>query len=161
MTRPLHSYTGDGTWFEDFPVGRRIRHARGATVSEYLNNELSKLVMNTASAHWNEHQATPFGRGRVVFGLLTGSLVIGLASQDTAGNAVAEVGLDNVRFTSPVHHGDTIYAYTEVLAADPDPDRDDVGLVRFKHWGLNQGDVVVFEGERIVQVKRRSSWGDR
>jgi itaconyl-CoA hydratase len=161
VTRPLHSYTGDGTWFEDFPVGRRMRHARGATVSEYLGNELSKLVMNTASAHWNEHLDTPFGRGRVVFGLLTGSLVIGLAGQDTSSNALDEVGLDDVRFTSPVRHGDTIYAFTEVLAADPDPERDDAGLVRFKHWGLNQDDVVVFEGERTVRVKRRSHWGDR
>jgi itaconyl-CoA hydratase len=161
VTRPLHSYTDPDTWFEDLPVGRRIRHARGATVSEYLNNELSKLVMNTASAHWNEHQPTPFGQGRVVFGLLTASLVIGLASEDTASNALAEVGLDEVRFTSPVHHGDTIYAYSEVLAADPDPERDDAGLVRFKHWGVNQDDVVVFEGERLVQVKRRSHWGER
>ena len=160
IPRPLSSLTGDGRWFEDFPVGRRIRHARGATVSEFLNNELSKLVMNTASGHWNEHATAAIG-GRLVFGLLTGSLALGLTSQDTAENALAELTLDQIRFAHPVHHGDTIYSYSEVLSAEPDPTRDDAGVVRFKHWGLNQNDIVVFEGERTVQIKRRSRWGNR
>jgi acyl dehydratase len=120
-------------------------------------------VNNTAQAHWNEHalQGGPLGSGRVVFGLITGSMVIGLASQDTAENALAEVGLDKLRFLSPVHHGDTIYAYSEVLAAKDAPDRGDAGLVTFKHWGVTQAGRVVFEGERTVLLKKRSAWGGR
>jgi acyl dehydratase len=57
-----------------------------------------------------------------------------------------------------VHHGDTLYAFTEVLAVD-DADRDDAGLVRFRHWGANQDGTVVCEAERTVLVKRRSHWG--
>jgi acyl dehydratase len=38
--------------------------------------------------------------------------------------------------------------------------REDVGLVRFKHWGLNQEGTVVFEGERAALIKRRSHWGE-
>src|SRR5205823_4665066 len=152
--------TGDGNWFEDFEPGQRMRHARGATVDEVEGGFLAKQVMNTAQAHWNEHflagGGSPLGSGRVVFGLLTASIVIGLASQDTAENALAEVGLDNLRFTAPVHHGDTLYAFTEVLSVEPAPDRDDAGLVRFKHWGVTHDDRVVFEGERTVLVKRRS-----
>lgn len=52
-----------------------------------------------------------------------------------------------MRFKAPVFHGDTLYAYTEVLAKE-DAERDDAGIVRFKHWGLNQDGAVVFEGER-------------
>jgi acyl dehydratase len=120
------------------------------------NQLLTKLVMNTAHAHFNEHamKATPFGQ-RLVFGLVTGSIVIGLATQDTAENAVAELGLDKMRFTSPVFHGDTLYAYTEVLATDG-TSRDDGGVVKFKHWGVKDDDTVVFECERTVLVKRRS-----
>ena len=167
---PLSSLTGDGTWFEDFPVGRKLRHARGATVDEVENNYISKQVMNTAQAHWNEHFLTggsasssfsSFGAGRVVFGLITGSIVIGLTSQDTAENAIAEVGLDKLRFVAPVHHGDTLYAYTEVLSAAPHPERDDAGLVTFKHWGLTHDDRLVFEGERTVLIKKRSHWRHR
>lgn len=156
----LDELTSSTSYFEDFPVGRRMRHARGATVDEVENNLLSKLVMNTAQGHWNEHSIPaghPFGSGRVVFGLITGSLVFGLASQDTGENALAELGCTGLRFMSPVHHGDTIYAFTEVLDAVPAPDRDDAGIVRFKHWGVTHDDRVVFEGERTVVVKRRAA----
>jgi acyl dehydratase len=53
--------------------------------------------------------------------------------------------------------GDTLTAYSEVLEVR-DGDREDAGIVRFKHWGLTQDGVVVFEGEREVLVKRRSHW---
>jgi acyl dehydratase len=144
-----------GRYFEDFHVGDRYRHARGTTVGEVENQLLTKLVMNTADAHFNEHsmKRTPFGK-RLVFGLVTGSIVIGLATQDTAENAVAELGLDKMRFTAPVFHGDTLYAFTEVLALE-DAGRSDAGVVRFKHWGIKDDDAVVFETERTVLVKRR------
>jgi itaconyl-CoA hydratase len=148
---------GPGKYFEDFRVGDRYRHARGTTVGEVEGQLLAKLVMNTAQAHFNEHamKDTSFGQ-RIVFGLVTGSIVIGLATQDTAENAVAELGLDRMRFTAPVFHGDTLYAYTEVLAKD-DADRDTAGIVRFKHWGVKDDGAVVFETERTVLVKRRSA----
>jgi acyl dehydratase len=146
----------DGAWFEDFTPGDRWRHARGTTIGEVEGQLLTKLVLNTAQAHFNDHamEGSPFGDGRLVFGLVTGSVVIGLATQDTAEHAVAEVGLDGVRFTAPVHHGDTLYAATEVLAT-ADAERPDAGLVRFRHWGTNQRDEVVFEAERTVLVRRR------
>lgn len=163
MAGPISALTGPDTFFEDYPPGRRIRHARAATIGEVEGSFLAKLVGNTAQAHWNEHYLadSPLGSGRVVFGLLTASVTIGLASQDTAENALAEVGLDNLRFRAPVHHGDTIRAYTEVLSAGPAPDRDDAGLVTFRHWGVTHDDRLVFEGERTVLIKRRSHWADR
>ena len=150
------------TWFEEFAPGERMRHARGTTVGEVENQLLTKLVLNTAQAHFNEHfmSTSALGDGRLVFGLITGSIVIGLATEDTAEHAVAEVALDRLRFTAPVHHGDTLYAFTEVLSRS-DADRDDAGLVRFKHWGTNQEGTIVFEAERTVLVKRRSHWDNR
>jgi acyl dehydratase len=145
-----------GRCFEDFRVGERMRHARGTTIGEVENQLVTKLVMNTADAHTNEARmkATPFGQ-RLVFGLVTGSIVIGLATQDTAENALAEVRLDKLRFRAPVFHGDTLTAYTEVLASR-DADRDDAGIVRFKHWGVKQDGTIVFEGEREVLIRRRA-----
>ena len=158
MNQPISSLTGTGSYFEDFEVGAKMRHARGSTVDEAESQLLTKLVMNSADAHYNEQkmQALPFGR-RLVFGLITGSIVIGLATQDTAENALAELRLDQLKFRAPVFLGDTLTAYTEVLETR-DADRDDAGVVRFKHWGLNQDDSVVFEGEREVLIKRRSHW---
>lgn len=151
--------TGGDTYFEDFVPGAQMRHARGKTVEALENVLITNLVMNTAQGHFNEHAmaATPF-RHRITFGGVTASLVIGLASQDTAENALAELGLDKIRFRTPVLHGDTLYAYTEVLAVK-DSERPDAGEVRFCHWGVNQDDKIVFEGERRVLIKRRSHWG--
>jgi acyl dehydratase len=153
----LTSATG---YFEDFAVGQRIRHARGATVGEVENGLISKQVMNTAQAHWNEHYLTggPLGSGRVVFGLITASVVFGLASQDTAEQALAELGCTGLRFRAPVHHGDTLYAYTEVIGVEPTADRVDAGVVTFRHWGVTHDDRVVFTGVRDVLLKRRSHW---
>jgi len=158
----LAALAGEGTWFEDFTPGQRFRHARGATVGEVENQALSKLVMNSAQAHWNEHAmaSTPFGR-RLVFGFITASVVIGLATQDTAERALAEVALTGVRFPAPVFHGDTLYAYTEVLGVADAPEHPDGGLVRFRHWGTNQDGTVVVEATRTVLVQRRSVWGVR
>jgi itaconyl-CoA hydratase len=160
---PSSMLTGEGTWFEDFRPAQRWRSARGSTIDEVENQLLTKLVMNSAQEHWNDHSmlASPWGDRRLVFGMITGALTISLASQDTAENAIAEVELDQMRFRAPVFHGDSIYAYTEVLAADPCPDREDAGLVRFRHWGATGDLRIVFECERIVLVKRRSHWLSR
>lgn len=150
--------TGDTNYFEDFTVGQRMRHYRSATIGEVENNCLTKQVMNTAQAHWNEEalRGSPLGDGRLVFGLITASLTVGLTSQDTAENALGELGLDQVRFRVPVHLGDTITAFSEVLATEDAPGEPGAGIVRFKHWGRNQHGQVVCELERSVLVKRRS-----
>ena len=152
--------TGADGYFEDFPVGRRLRHARAATVGEVENAWMSKLVMNTAQSHWNEHylQGGPLGEGRVVFGLITASMVMGLAGLDVSEHALAELGVDALRFIAPVHHGDTLHAFTEVLGSDPDPDREDAGRVVFRHWGTDQTGRIVFEGRRTTLIKKRSHW---
>lgn len=151
---------GTANFFEDFPVGRRIKHQRGCTMGEVENNLITKQVMNTSQHHWNDHAHVVSGSGsaRVTFGLVTASLIFGLASQDTCENAIRELGCTGLRFTAPVELGDHLYAYTEVVAAGPASDRDDAGIVGFKHWGVRHDGAVVFEGERSVLVKRRSAW---
>ena len=157
----LATLTGKDNYFEDFVPGAVMRHARGKTVEAIENVILTNLVMNTAQAHFNEHamKSNRFGR-RLTFGGVTLALVIGLSAQDTAENALAELSLDKIRFSHPVFHGDTLYAFTEVLAVGP-WDREDAGIVHFRHWGVNQDEKIVFEGERRVLIKRRSHWTDR
>ncbi|MBE7518116.1 MAG: MaoC family dehydratase [Thermoflexaceae bacterium] len=161
MTRSVSSLTGRDNYFEDFVPGAVYEHARGKTVTEMDNVLITNLVMNTADGHFNEDRMS---RGplkhRIVFGGITAAMVIGLAMQDTGENALAELSMDGVRFKTPVFHGDTLYAYTEVVGAG-DADRPDAGVVHFRHTGLNQDGRTVFEGERRVLMKRRSHWGDR
>ena len=153
--------TGDDNYFEDFAPGQVFRHARGKTMCEQDNVGITLQVLNTADAHFDEHrmQQNAMGRDgwnrRLQFGGVTIAMVIGLTMEDTGENAVAELGLDRIRLKAPVFHGDTLYAYTEVLGVE-DADRDDAGIVNFRHWGVNQADAVVFEGERRVLIKRKS-----
>lgn len=149
--------TGNTNYFEDFKVGDVYEHARGKTVGEIDNVLITNLVMNTAQGHFNEHQMerSPF-KHRITFGGVTASLVIGLAMQDTGENALEELGLNKVRFRTPVLHGDTLYAFSEVVDKR-DSGRPDAGEITFRHWGLNQRDETVFEGERRVLVKRRDA----
>jgi acyl dehydratase len=161
MPGPISSLTGDDNYFEDFRVGDSFEHVRGKTVNEMDGVLITNMVMNTAQSHFNEDQASRSALGqRIVFGGVTASMVIGLAMQDTGEQVLAELGLDGIRFRIPVHHGDTLYAVTEVLETR-DSDREDAGVVRFRHLGLNQERKLVFEGERTVLMKRRSHWGER
>ena len=64
------------------------------------------------------------------------------------------MALDKIRLRAPVFHGDTLYAYSEVLEKR-ESDRADAGIVTFKHYGVNHNDQVVFEGERTVLVRKR------
>jgi len=153
--------TGRNNYFEDFKVGEVIRHARGKTVEGLENVLITNLVMNTAQAHFNDDamKSSPF-KGRLSYGGVNFSLCMGLAMQDTGENALAELGMDNIRLTHPVVHGDTLYAYSEVLLVE-DADREDAGVVTFRHYGVNQDDKLVFQGDRRMLIKRRSHWGDR
>jgi len=153
----LSDLTGKSNYFEDFTVGEVIRHARGKTIEGLENVLITNLVMNTAQGHFNEHMmaATPWG-AVVSYGGVNFSLVLGLASQDCVENAVAELGLDNIRLVKPVVHGDTLYAYTEVLSKD-EGTTDDAGVVVFRHYGVNQNDELVAQMERRALIKRRRS----
>lgn len=157
----LNTLTGRDNYFEDFEVGAVMKHARGKTLEPLEQVLITNMVMNSASGHFDEMQmkGTEFKK-RLSFGGVNISLVVGLTSQDTAENAIAELGMDQIRLTGPVFHGDTLYAYTEVLETKPS-DREDAGVVRFKHYGVNQNENIIFEGERTVLVKRRSHWGTR
>jgi acyl dehydratase len=151
--------TGAENYFEDFEVGDRMRHARGKTMTDFEVATLCHLVMNTAQGHFNDHfmSNTPFGE-RIAFGGITAAVVIGLATQDTGEQALAELGIDDARFPAPVKLGDTLYALSEVAVVEPGG-RDDAGQITFRHWGINQRDEVVFEATRRALIKRRAHGG--
>ncbi|WP_312596804.1 MaoC family dehydratase [Brevundimonas sp.] len=157
----LAPLTGASNYFEDFEVGSVIRHARGKTITPLDNVLITNLVMNTAQGHFNEHlmDASRFG-GILVYGGVTFSMVLGLSCQDCCENALEELGLDNVRLMKPVRHGDTLYAYSEVLMKES-ADRDDAGVVTFRHFGYNGDGAKVVEVDRRALIKRRSHWADR
>lgn len=140
-------------YFDDFAIGDIYKHFRGKTVKENDAVTICNMVLNSASGHFNDDMmaATAVGES-IVYGGVTISMVIGLAAQDTAGNAIRELGMDNIKLLSPVKHGDTLYAYSEVLDTKP---HEEGGVVTFRHYGVNHKDKLVFQGERSVLLKKR------
>lgn len=150
--------TSHDNFFEDFEVGQTIRHARGKTVSALENVGISNMVMNTHQSHFNDHLMSKTPIGKIVsYGGVNFSIVLGLASQDTVENALAELELNNIQMKNMVHHGDTLFAYSRVLEKR-ESDREDAGIVVFKHWGVNQDRKPVVELERTALIKKRSYW---
>jgi itaconyl-CoA hydratase len=157
----LSNLTGANNYFEDFEVGLVIRHARGKTMTALENVLITNMVMNTAQGHFNEHLMASSSFGSILaYGGVNFSLVLGLACQDCCENALAELGLDNIRLSKPVTHGDTLYSYSEVLEKQ-DADREDAGIVVFRHYGYNQRDEQVAQIDRRVLLKRKSHWASR
>lgn len=160
----LSTLTGGDTYYEDFDVGQTLRHFRGKTISEVENVLITNMVMNTAQGHFNEHFMQTVGASvypRIIsYGGVNLSIVFGLATQDTCENAIAELGMDKIKFSNPVGYGDTLYAITKVLEKR-DAELDHAGIVRFLHLGINEKSVVCVQGERTVLIKRRSHWGQR
>jgi acyl dehydratase len=105
-----------GLYYEEFTVGETIEHARRRTVSEADNQRFCDATMNAQPLHLDAAFAadSPFGE-RVVNGLYTMALAVGLSVPDTTdGTVVANLAYDDVSHPAPVFHGDTIRARSTV-----------------------------------------------
>ncbi len=154
--------TGDHNYFEDFEVGQVWEHTRGKTMTEMDNVLMTNLVLNTAQGHFNEDlmQNSEFGE-RITYGGINLSLVFGLASEDISENAINELAIDEVQFTAPVLHGDTLYAESEVLETWDSDDYPEGGIVKFRVRGYNQDDKQVLGATKTVLLKKRTHFGDQ
>jgi acyl dehydratase len=151
--------TSNDNYFEDFEVREIYEHPRGKTMTEMDNVSLTNLVLNTAEGHFNEDamEDREFGE-RIVYGGINLSLVTGLASETITENAIDILGFDDVRFTIPVFHGDTLYAESEVIEKEETEIRPDGGIVTFHVRGYNQDDEQVLEAEQTVLLKKAEYW---
>jgi acyl dehydratase len=76
------------------------------------------------------------------------ALVIGMSVTDVSQKAIANLGMDEVKFTAPVFAGDTIYAESEVLGKRESKSRPNQGIVTVLTRAHNQ------RGEQVVTFKR-------
>jgi acyl dehydratase len=142
-----------GLYYEQFEVGKTIRHSVTRTVTEMDNTLFSVMTMNAQPLHIDAHFAaqSEFGQ-RLVNSIFTLGLVIGISVNDTTlGTTIANLGMTDVRFPKPVFHGDTLSAETEVIATRMSKSRGDAGIVEFEHRAFNQ------RGENVC-ICRRSAF---
>jgi itaconyl-CoA hydratase len=150
-----------GKYFEELEVGAIIKHRLGRTVTEMDNVLFSSLTMNPQPLHLDEEFArkTQFGR-RIVNGIFTLGLAVGLTvSELTEGTLVANLSYETVKHPHPMFHGDTLYVETEILSKRESQSKPDRGIVRFRHLGRNQENVIVIEFERTALMLKRPQEG--
>ncbi|MFC6862507.1 MaoC family dehydratase [Halomicroarcula sp. GCM10025817] len=144
-----------GKHYEEFTEGETIVHEARRTISESDNQRFCDLTMNQQPLHLDAVFAadTQFGE-RVVNGLYTMSLAVGLTIPDTTdGTIVANLGYDDVEHPAPVFHGDTVRAETTVTGTRLTSD-EERGVVTMEVEAYNQEDTLVCSFERTALVER-------
>ncbi len=138
-----------GRYFEDFNIGDIYEHRPGKTVTEYDNHLFTLLTLNTHPMHFDAEfaKASEFGRN-IVVSPYTLALLIGMSVTDCSQKAIANLGMDEVKFTAPVFAGDTIYGESEVLAKRESQSRPGQGIVTIVTRGFNQ------DGTQVCTFRR-------
>jgi len=118
--------------FGDYAVGETIDHVDGITVEEAEHQTATRLYQNTARIHFDGFSAA---QGRFGKRLIYGGHVISLAraiSFNGLANAFHIAAINGGRHVAPLFAGNTVFAWSEVLAASELPGRDDVGALRLR-----------------------------
>ena len=153
-----HIHRREGSYFEDFSLGDVFQHPLGRTVLDSDNVWFTLLTMNTNELHFNADAAARSEHGRMIVNSgLTVALVLGMSVSDISQNAIANLGWDDIRLTTPVFVGDTLYAESIVTGLRESESRPYAGIVTCFTRGLNQGGVEVLSYRRSVLVSKRSA----
>ena len=162
---PDEFVTPEGGFYEDFADARdeaedhdaavAYRHERGRTQDDVTVASLPLATLNTAKQHHNVDAMADSPSGDIVtYGDVTRSTALGHVRSDE--RTWREVGFDDERFHTFVTPGDTVYAFTRVLDADPAASTDEAGTVRFEHIAFNQHDEPVYSGTRTAAIQKRT-----
>src|SRR6188508_634641 len=118
--------------FGEYEPGEKIDHVDGVTVEEAEHQTATRLYQNTARIHFDQFSAA---QGRFGRRLIYGGHVISLAraiSFNGLGNAFHIAAINGGRHVAPLFAGNTVFAWSEVLATADVPNRKDVGALRLR-----------------------------
>jgi oxepin-CoA hydrolase/3-oxo-5,6-dehydrosuberyl-CoA semialdehyde dehydrogenase len=134
-------------------VGDTI-HAGPRTVSLQDIEHFAEFTGDTFYAHMDEEAAAknPFFGGRVAHGYLIVSLAAGLFVQPDYGPVLANYGIDNLRFLTPVKPGDEISV--TLTCKQISPRSGDYGEVRWDAELVNQQGTAVATYDVLTMVAK-------
>lgn len=123
---------GSANRFDDYRVGEKIDHVDGVTVEEAEHQIATRLYQNTARIHFNQFNES---KGRFGRRLIYGGHVISLAralSFNGLANAFHIAAINGGRHVAPLFAGNTVFAWSEILAKSELPKRTDMGALRLR-----------------------------
>ena len=145
-------------FFEDFAAGQSYR-TLGITVTEDAVIRFAQEY-DFQPFHVDKVAAKDsiFG-GLVASGVQTIALTIRLCNQAQlfAGNAIAGIGFDELRFVRPLRAGDTVRVVATILECRSSKTHPNGGIVKWDLRTLNQNDEEVLRATLINIIKRRSA----
>jgi 2-methylfumaryl-CoA hydratase len=127
-----YALAGSKDRFGDYQVGEKIDHVDGVTVEEAEHMIATRLYQNTARIHFNQFIE---GQGRFGRRLIYGGHVISLAralSFNGLANAFHIAAINGGRHVAPLFAGNTVFAWSEILAKAELPQRSDLGALRVR-----------------------------
>ena len=124
--------SGSSYRFGDYKSGDKIDHIDGITVEEAEHQIATRLYQNTARIHFNQFAESKgrFGR-RLIYGGHAISLARALSFNGLS-NAFHVAAINGGRHVAPLFAGDTVFAWSEILAVAEIPNRKDVGALRLR-----------------------------
>ena len=144
-----------GNFFEDFALGRVIRHATPRTVTSGDVAVYQGLYGARVAVQSSDAFAQALGYPRApVDDLLVFHIVFGKTVPDISLNAVANLGYADCRFLAPVYPGDTLSSTSEVIGLRENSNKES-GVVYVRSTGKNQRGETVLEYCRWVMVRKR------
>jgi itaconyl-CoA hydratase len=145
-----------GRYFEDFAVGDVYEHRPGRTISEADNVWFTLLTMNRHPLHFDHaYAAKSEFKQPVVNSCLTLSMVVGMSVSDVSQKAIGNLGWNDIKLTTPVFVGDTVYAESEVIAKRESASRPGQGIVTVRTLGKKADGTQFMSFERTVLVPKR------
>ena len=158
MPQPPAPHPRGGLYFEDFEIGRLYEHRLTRTVTQMDNMLFSNMTLNPQPLHIDAHfcaTETEWGRP-LMNSLFTLGLMIGISVTDlTVGTTIANLGMTEVRFPSPLFEGDTVRCTTEIIGKRESKSRPDAGILEFHHKAYQQDGKLVAECRRQAFMNKR------
>jgi acyl dehydratase len=148
-----------GRFYEELVPGDRFRHWPGKTITAGEHHIFCLLTMAASPVHLDSEYAAANlpGGVNIVLGSYIYALVMGMSVPDLSGRALASLGVEQLSHLAPVHHGDTLYAWSDVVERRRSRTRPGAGIVTVDTWGVNQTDARVIEFRRAFMVPCRDA----
>lgn len=130
-------------------IGQKATHSKTITETDvYL---FAGITGDFNPAHMNaEYAKSTAFKERIAHGMLSASLISTALGTSLPGKGTIYLK-QNVRFTAPVHFGDTITATVEVIELQPEKNR-----AILRTWCTNQDGKIVLDGEATVSPPKEA-----
>ncbi|MFJ3495701.1 MaoC family dehydratase [Streptomyces sp. NPDC086091] len=142
-----------GLSYDELAPGLVIEHRPGRTVTDTDNLLGAALSGNVSPLHTDAHYSATTRWGRIlVCSGVTLNLVAGMTVRSVSGLTSANLAVDRVRFTEPVHTGDTLYAETKILTRRPSQQHPGTGVITCRTTAHNQDGTTVLAFTRTFLI---------